>query len=138
MSLKDESEIRELPCDLTGDEQRQRGDELARKFQNLDALEDERKSVVAEAKGKIDATESEVRKLAQIVRERREHRPVECIWRRDDQRGVMELIRTDTSDVVLSRPMTEAERQHKLALIEDHSKKRGRAGRRRRGDDIAD
>jgi hypothetical protein len=103
-----------LPCRLTDAELLERGEALAlgRGERNTRALE--AKKVAADFKAAIEEMDAEVDRLAGIVRERAEPRPVICDLRADMERGVMETWRTDTGELVNSRVLEPQERNLEL------------------------
>lgn len=107
-------EERNLQCMLTDADVRERSDALAQCVKEKADLQIARKAVVAGFKKRIDKVIREAESLAEEIRDRSTHRPVECVWLRDELSLRMELQRTDTHETVESRPMTLKERQGKL------------------------
>ena len=124
--MTNEREFRDLPVPLSPDEIRVRGQDLAQKHRAYEAREEESKELRKGLADGLKLARREMMDLARVIRDRAEARPVECEWRRDDKAGVMNLVRLDLGEAVFSRPMTDEERQHKLAGID--------GGRRRRAD----
>lgn len=120
----DNTEVRELPIALTDDEVRVRGKELAKVESEYRLAEDAKKADAAHHKDVLTEIEERRGKLAEAINSGKELRRTECAWRRNDDRKTMELLRLDTSEIVESRGMTDAELQEKLALIEDHRGRR--------------
>jgi hypothetical protein len=106
--------MKTLPVRLTQAELLERGEALALQRRESNWLDDERRRVASEFKEKIDDSDAESDRLAEIVREKAEPRPVECRNVRDVQRGVVEVMRIDTAEIVESRVMTELERQTRM------------------------
>lgn len=106
--------ILDLPCELTEAERLLRGSELARAQRELGKIESRKKSAVADYKAQAEAIELRIALLARVVDEGVENRPVECRLDEDRNAATMKTVRVDTGEVVLSRPMTEAERQSRL------------------------
>lgn len=104
----------DLPVALTRDELFERGERLALQDQLLADAEAARKQSALEHKGKINDIKSERSRLALIVRERAESRPVPVTKVEHFARGVTDIVRTDTGEVVRSKAMTDDERQSDL------------------------
>lgn len=66
--------------------------------------------------GRKKAADARIVELAQALRSGKEDREVECEWRRDTTEGCMDLIRTDTWEIIQSRPFTDQEKQLELDL----------------------
>lgn len=107
---------RPLYCDLTPDELRERGDQLAVLMGEIDHEREEIKETVKELKQALAEKTLRAAKLAGTIRMRREERAV-TIETRAITGGVAQEIRTDTGEVIRTRPMTEAERQRMLPRI---------------------
>lgn len=102
-------ETRKLFCPLTDEEHQQRGTALAEVVQTKQLLEAEKKRITAHFSEQIKENDAKILELKDIVRDKKEVRDVECIWKRDGKR--LMLIRPDTGVVVDSRHMTEQELQ---------------------------
>jgi len=103
---------RELPCKLTDDELRMRGDAMAEAELEVDKLKAERRAL----NKKIFARTDERNKLAHVIDAEEEVRPVICKWIADLDHNAWNLIRQDTGDRVEQRAMTAADRQGVLPL----------------------
>lgn len=114
--LKIETVDRECYVDLTLDEVRAKGEDLALKIQEVDEETAELKEYTKTEKSRIQSLVLEQKKLAETVRQRRELRvvPVDII---DIGEGKVNEVRTDTAEVIRTRPMTEKERQRTLPAI---------------------
>jgi hypothetical protein len=114
---------RTLPVPLSVSELIERGAMLASEQQKRDGLEIDKKAHADEIKRKIDAASKEITRLSHIVHDKAEDRPVRCRETRDYVRGVVEVIRLDTGELVESRVMSEHERQREIQEIggEDRS-----------------
>lgn len=114
--LKIETVDRECYVDLTMDEVRAKGQELAQKIQDVDEATNDLKEVVKAEKSKIQVLVLESKKLAENVRQRRELRvvPVDIV---DAGEGKVSEIRTDTGEVLRTRPASDRERQLTLPAI---------------------
>jgi len=105
---------RTLPVLLTDRELLDRGEALALERFARNHCDADRKAAAAGFKEQLEVFEAEIDRLAGIVREKAEPRPVECKNVRDLDRGVIEVTRLDTGEIVESRVMTEQERQVRM------------------------
>ncbi len=103
---------RELPCKLTDDELRMRGDAMADAELEVDKLKAERRAV----NKKIFAATDARNKLAHVIDEELENRVVVCKWIGDFEHNAWNLIRQDTGEQVEQRTMTAADRQGSLPI----------------------
>lgn len=103
-----------LPCRLTEAELLERGEALAIERDERNKLVAVAKATAADYKQRIESRDSEVDRLAMIVRDKAETRPVVCELRRDMERGVMETWRTDTGELVATRVLESHERNLEL------------------------
>jgi hypothetical protein len=101
---------RELPCRLTDDELRMRGDAMADAELLVDMLKAERRAV----NKKIFAATDNRNKLAHVIDDECESRIVVCKWIGDLDQNLWTLIRQDTGECVEQRAMTAADRQGSL------------------------
>ncbi len=108
-----------LPVRLTTDELLLRSDELAKTIRERDETERAMKSAQATAKRKIDSLELDITRLAEVVRDRQENRPVEVREIKNWDRLTMDTIRLDTGEVVGSRSMSRSERNEDLPFAAD-------------------
>lgn len=108
-----------LPVRLTTDELLMRSDELAKKIHERDSAEREMKSAQGAAKRKIDVLELEIGRLAEVVRDRQEDRPVEVRELKNWARLTMDTVRLDTGEIVGSRSMSRSERNDELPFAAD-------------------
>lgn len=106
--------VRNLPVKLTDTELLEFGKRLAQSSTDIHNEEERQTQVKAELKAKLGAFETERSRLAGIVASGRENRDVSCDMVFDYSRLIVEVIRTDTKEVVETRRMTEAEQQRKL------------------------
>ena len=109
----------ELPVKLTDEEVRLKGEKIARRLKDRENLEEERKAAAKAAKEEIGELDAEIIELRDEVRERREMRDVQVSDEKDWGRKIVRTLRLDTGEVVASRPMTPAELQQHLKLVED-------------------
>lgn len=119
---KPKTEDRNLMCRLTDDEQRARGVELANAHKKLEELDLDKKRVQDD----IKQAEANRDRLAVIVRNKQEERPVTCTMEPDYAADSMTIRRTDNGEIVEIRQLTFGERQHELPF--DDEKKDDRPG----------
>lgn len=108
-----------LPVRLTTDELLLRSDELAKAVRERDDAERAMKSAQATAKRKIDLLDLDITRLADIVRDRQEDRPVEVREFKNWVRLTMDTVRLDTGEIVGSRSMSRSERNDELPFAAD-------------------
>ena len=109
-----------MTCRLTDDELRQYCDDLARSLEEIDdqvMREDSVKKELKALKARMSELESKRTALAIKVRRREEMRDVEVSVVVLES-GVAQEIRTDTGEVITTRPLREDEKQKVLALDE--------------------
>lgn len=117
-----------LPVRLTTDELLLRSDELAKTIRERDETERAMKSAQGAAKRKIDQLELDITRLAEVVRDRQENRPVEVREIKNWDRLTMDTIRLDTGEVVGSRSMSRSERNDELPFAADDAPAAAAAG----------
>lgn len=101
----------ELRCKLTEQELKDRSDALAKEYQRCAEEEDEKRRDAARRKERIDEIKGHMSQLSREIRERSVYRPV-IVEETPDYRGdYVEVIRTDTGEVIKTRKFTEEERQ---------------------------
>lgn len=105
-----------LMCDLTPDEQRERGEQLAHKLNEKSRLEEEMKAQASGFKTKIKEAENQAVKLKNAVSTKRELRDVQCTEHYDYQRKRVLIVRDDTGVIARERGMTTDEIQRSLPL----------------------
>lgn len=110
---------RELECDLTEDEKQLYGKMLAERTNELTAIEEQKKKVVAEYGSRLKGVRLEQTRLAIARSKGKELRPVECLKRWNN--GVIEIVRLDTNEVVDVHPATIADRQVEFPLDDEGS-----------------
>jgi hypothetical protein len=109
---------RHLPVNLSDDEVRVRGIELANLAKRHIDLQDEKKSTAKAYKDQIDAVNSQIIELKDVVRNAVEIRAVECERRYDTYLGRVTTVRKDTGDVIEVRMMNASEMQGDLFAID--------------------
>lgn len=106
------TESRKLMCQLSEEELLQRGDELAKTYIEIAALDLQKKRITAQIKPLDERIES----LVVIIDTKEEERPVKCQWEYDFNFGVKKLHRMDTYDVIDTGDIKDWERQQQLGL----------------------
>ncbi len=112
--------VEKLGCELTREEQLAKGSEMALLLKQLDEREAEAKSVADNFKRDLKKLERTIGDRAEEVRTGVEHRLVECTERGRFREGLVDVIRTDTGEIVRTRPMTESEKQQPLPFGAEH------------------
>lgn len=103
---------RHLDCRLTSDELHDRSKEAADLMATRDSAEAEYKAAATIGRTEVAGHDVNLRRLARIVRDGVEARPVECEARIVG--GNVEVERLDTGEVFETRAMTAEERQTKV------------------------
>lgn len=113
-------EKRTLTCTLTPSELEARGAELARCTFDWEAAEETKKEITKALTQNIKDHESNMKRLARVVKSGKEEREVEVEWRAYPVSETMRLFRLDTEEELTSRPMSREEvekyRQSSLPL----------------------
>ena len=102
-------EIRNLPVRLTEEELQRKGQELSEVIEKHAEIDSERAGIAKQFKDKLETLDDKARELAKQIRTKTEERPVEVHQRKDQLNATVDLYRTDTGEVVYSRPMTAEE-----------------------------
>lgn len=103
-----------LPVTLTNAELLERGESLALMDSTRAEKETERKRAADGFKHELEDIAAEQSRLAMIVRDKREARPVYVTEIRDFKKGSVDIVREDTAEAIRTRVMTEHERQMEL------------------------
>lgn len=106
--------MQSLPVPLTKEELLQRADRLSWTLAELRALEIEQEAAKKRMKEKHDELKGEVSGLTKTVRERTEERTVEVVILLDDDNKKVYSVRTDSGEVISTRPMRNDEQQLEL------------------------
>lgn len=109
-----EREQRELECDLTETEVRQRGEALATARLEIEQLKQARKGI----NGQIADLDDQVLKLSNVVDQKHETRMVGCSWTPDYGSGMTVCTRDDTGVAIEQRALTASDRQGSLTVHE--------------------
>lgn len=110
-------ETRTLPVKLTRDELDQRRDQLASTWSEIVGAEQAKTDAASFAAKQIKELKSTAGGIVREIREKAEHRIVECEWATNDERGVKDLVRQDTGEVVETRQLRPEDRQATLFAI---------------------
>lgn len=107
-------EARRLLCTLTPQELQRAGARLADTCEDYTNEEASQKDIKSQLKAKLEGLQARRNELATVVRRKADYKdvPVE-IWY-DYQRVIVEELRTDTGEMLLTRTMTDAERQMRM------------------------
>ena len=106
-----EKTTRFLSCELTDDEQRERGVQSANAYDEINRLKTEAKGIADEYRSKIIGAESKHDSLKNTVLQKREYREVDCTEYHDYKKGKVYTVRDDLVLITESRQMTPDERQ---------------------------
>jgi len=109
--MNDEAKLMKLPVRLSEMEIHERAQEAAELMHALDDEKDAEADRRKAWKADIETRERRLRELSTAVRTRFENRPVEVEEIPSAGRGIIEVLRRDTHEVVYSRPMTDAEKR---------------------------
>ncbi len=105
-----EMEERWLECDLTEEELLTYGHDNANQIRQRSNLEAEKKAYNSRIKSEIDAATEQIEKLSDKISTRKEYRDVECKIIEDYDNFNLKVVRLDTLETILDRPMTKTER----------------------------
>lgn len=108
-----------LPCSLTDEELRERGDELVKVLDTIDEIEAEKKSANDAFKARIQIQESRARELRTAIESKKEDRSVEVIESFELRLGVARTTRTDTGEQIRERALRQSELQPSLPAVDD-------------------
>ena len=108
-------EMRKLPVLLNPEDLQQRSDRLARLIQARAQEESDQKLAKAEMKSKLDMLASDIGDLANTVSRRHEDRDVQVVLEFLGE-GMVRETRTDSGEVLITRPPEAHERQAVMAM----------------------
>ena len=108
--VRSEIEERYLECDLTEEELLVYGRENANQIQQRSSLESEKKAYNSKIKSEIDAAMESIEKLSNKISTKKEYRHVDCRVIENYDDFTIRVIRLDTEETILDRPMTKAEK----------------------------
>lgn len=104
-----------LACELSEEEIQLRAQELGVSVVDLDAVNDEKATVMKRFKERLEVIQHRMRRLSKVVQEKREYRMVPCVVAfHTPAQGIKRTVRQDTGEIVREEPMTEGERQDNL------------------------
>lgn len=106
-----------LPCRLTDDELREKGQELAHSRETSEKFEAEAAEARKSLKDREALLDGEVSRLARIVRERSEQRPICVEVRLAKKAGMVDEVRVDTGEVIATRKMADREMQTEMLEV---------------------
>lgn len=109
--MSDDPKLMKLPVRLSNMEIQERAQEAAELMLEVDEAKDLEAERRKTWKADIETRERKLRELSTAVRTRSELRPVEVEEIPSAGRGIIEVMRRDTHEVVYSRPMTDAEKR---------------------------
>lgn len=110
-------EDHELLCELTEEELRLKGDQLAEAEAALTRAEEDKAAAMKAFGKRIEDARAACKRLAEEVLSRTERRPVVCRWRGETNDAGLEvwvLRREDSGRVLQTQPVTAADRQLEL------------------------
>ena len=110
MTTKTES--RKLNCLLSEDELLQRGNELAKTYIEIAALDLQKKRITSQ----IKPLDERIEALVVIIDTKEEERSVACEWQPNFAEGIKRLRRLDTYEVIDTREIRDFERQQQFEL----------------------
>ena len=109
-----ETEERTLPVKLTEQDIKERADELASVTIELGELAANKKEVATKIKSEEDRLKKKQTDLSSAVHSHIETRLVKCVWRKEKDRQMACLYRSDTGEVIQQRELTMSELQTDL------------------------
>lgn len=107
---------RNLPCILTDEERASFGRMAAHEVKEHNAIETEKKQVVADFGARLKESRKQIDTLSEKVDTGIEWRGVECRVQIDRYLGRVKITRTDTGEVIEDRPMTHDEGQTRMDM----------------------
>lgn len=117
-------QIRTLPVTLNDVECADRAKELVALMGRRDSEIADQLAAKQSMRARIKGMDADIEKLAKTVRERREDRPVPCFHTFDGKAGTARLVRSDTEEIVETRPMTPDEKQRSLFELNEEEKRK--------------
>lgn len=115
--MKQQTYVEYLKCDLTDTEIADAARELAKANARRASIEQQKKEVDSQLKGEIEAQNTVIARLAQLINAGHEYRNIDCRVELDTpEAGKKTIVRLDTGEVVNIKPMTDADRQMVIDL----------------------
>jgi ABC-type molybdenum transport system ATPase subunit/photorepair protein PhrA len=106
-----------LLCKLTDEERKDFGIKLATTLEEVQRVEEEKKRKADHYKDRIGGLQATADELRRKVSTGQEWRDVECVVILDEPaKGIKSISRTDTGEVIETKPMTDADKQLQLDL----------------------
>lgn len=112
--MSQSKETRTLPVNLTNAELQDMGNRASGLFKESTELEVKRKQADTKAKNEISLIESEFSKLQRYIYEKKEPRPVDCMWFINRPLKVKVLRRLDTMQAIETIPLKAEDLQDDL------------------------
>jgi hypothetical protein len=106
-----------LPCRLTREELLDNSRRLADNLRRIDSVEDQLTAYKQQAKSEIEKLSAEVRHSTHLISTGQEWREVETEIVLDYVRGVKDICRTDTGEMIVTgEPLSAEEKQMELSI----------------------
>ena len=115
--LHREREPKVMRCALTPDELDAKTRLLTEAIDAASRIEEERKSVMADFKARMEKVAADVQSLNQIVRNRYEMRYVEVESIFDFTAGTLQRVRTDSGEIIEQRRLDPHERERQAQIF---------------------
>lgn len=110
-----------LPCTLTDEELRARGDELVKVLDAIDVIEGERKTANDQFKARVQIQEQRARELRTAIEKKQEERSVEVVETFELRLGVARTTRVDTGEQIRERALRSSELQTTLPTLDERT-----------------
>lgn len=105
------------PVKLTPEEIVEHGDSLAKANIDIEQVEKELANVKKQYASKTAALEASISSHSMFITTKEEWRDVECQWQFDFKKGIKDLVRLDTGEIIESQiKVTDNDRQKMLPL----------------------
>lgn len=121
--------VEQLPCRLRESEKLLKSEELAEQLRQREIVEAEKKEANDAFKARLSEADRQVQRLAHEIRTGEEYRAVQCTEIGRWSENVVDIVRSDTGEVVRSRPMAAGERQALLELGDEPANDNGGSGK---------
>jgi hypothetical protein len=109
--------LRNLRCELTNEEVRLKGEQLAAALINAEKIQETAESAKQHYKAQIQAEQGTAKILQRQVAERAEYKEVRCHWEYHYSAGSKSLVRDDTGEIVETVAIGDNETQTEIDLI---------------------
>lgn len=103
-----------LKCELSESEVLMAGENMANAERNVTELQNELTAMKKQFNGRIEEQVAALGRYANLVRDKFEYRSTDCEMVFDYKQATVTTTRTDTGDMIESRPMTEDELQMEM------------------------